>query len=538
MEKLIILLLEDNPLDAELALETLHEGGWDCRAEHVETQADFTAAIQRGGFDLILADYSLPSFDGLSALEIARATCPDVPFIFLSGAIGEELAIETLKKGATDYVLKQRMGRLIPSVRRALREAEDRRERQRAERELAELLIREQAARKEAETANRLKDVFLATVSHELRTPLNAILGWIQLLKGKRLDATHIERAIDTIERSARAQQKLIDDLLDISRIISDKLILEKRPMNPEIAVVSAVEAVRPTAEAKQVQLEVQLESKGVLVSGDSVRLEQICWNLLSNAIKFTPAGGRVNVRLRQVEGYFEIEVSDNGQGIAPNFLPHIFGAFRQEDDSSARKHGGLGLGLAIVHHLVQMHQGTIAVKSEGIGLGATFTVRLPALEQRVRDEKNATAATTLLRESNEDSTCLQDTQILVVDDATDTREFLALLLTGYGATVQVAGSAAEALAKIASWRPDVLISDIGMPEEDGYSLIRKVRKLESAQGAMPAIALTAFAQAQDRVQALTAGFNLHLPKPVDPPELIAVIASLLGRNVPAVDHQ
>jgi signal transduction histidine kinase len=532
MEKLTVLLLEDSRLDAELTLDTLRDGGFDCLAERVETREEFTTAAERGGFDVILADYSLPSFDGLSALGIARETCPDIPFIFLSGAIGEELAIETLKSGATDYVLKQRMGRLIPSLRRALREAEDRRERKRAERELADLLIREQAARKDAETANRLKDVFLATVSHELRTPLNAILGWVQLLRAAKLDRAQAERAIETIERSARAQQKLIEDLLDVSRIISGKLKLEISPVDPEPVITAAIDAVRPAAAAKNVRIETNFEPRTGLLSGDAMRLEQVFWNLLSNAIKFTPTGGVVSVRLRRENSHFEIEVSDTGQGIDPEFLPHVFDPFRQADGSITRKHGGLGLGLAIVHHLVEMHGGTINVKSRGSGQGATFTIRLPALGQRTTENEAVADYNASLAQASETyGFNLTGARLLVVDDAQDSREVLEVLLTQCGAEVKAVGSAAEAFAEVKAWQPSALVSDIGMPDEDGYELIRKVRSLGREKGAVPAIALTAFAQAQDRVRALTAGFNMHIPKPVDPAELIVAIATLLGKN-------
>jgi signal transduction histidine kinase len=527
MEKLTVLLLEDNPLDAELALETLRDGGFACEVERVETREAFLAAVEACGFDLILADYSLPSFDGLTALEIAREKCPDIPFLFVSGAIGEELAIETLKSGATDYVLKQRLGRLAPSVRRALREAEDRRERRRAEKQLAEMLEREQAARKEAEVANRLKDEFLATVSHELRTPLNAMLGWARLLRDGKLDGATARRAVEIIERNALSQQKLIEDLLDVSRIVSGKLRTEAAPVNPAAVVEAAVDAVRPTAEAKGVRLEVAIEKQAGPVSGDHMRLQQVVLNLLSNAIKFTPQGGRVEVRLARVESHVELRVSDTGQGIEPRFLPHVFDPFWQEDGSSAKRHGGLGLGLAIVRHLVKMHGGSVTAESEGAGKGATFIVKLPLL-----------AANTSAIKARGDlvaASLLTDVRILVVDDAADTREVLETMLAQHGALVKPAASAAEALEMVRQWRPDLLISDIGMPDEDGYALIRKVRHLgPEGGGNVPAIALTAFAQAQDRARALNAGFQLHVPKPVDMSELLAAVANVFARGFTA----
>lgn len=526
MKTLTVLLLEDNDLDAELTLETLREGGFDCQAQRVETREAYLAAIEQCGFDLILADYSLPSFDGLTALDLACEKCPDIPFIFVSGAIGEELAIESLKRGATDYVLKQRLGRLVPSVRRALREGEERKRRQRAEKELAEMLEREQAARQEAELANRLKDEFLASVSHELRTPLNAILGWVRLLRGGRLDQATAQRAMETIERNACSQQKLIEDLLDVSRIVSGKLRLEVAPVDPAIIVEAAVDSVRPVAEAKGVQLAVDIELQAGLVSGDQVRLQQVIWNLLSNAIKFTPEGGRVEATLSRVNSHLEIKVNDTGRGIEPKFLPHVFDPFRQEDATSARKHGGLGLGLAIVRQIVNLHGGSVEARSDGTDKGATFTVKLPVMAVR---------QTPLMTGSNEkvvdeETYPLSAARVLVVDDAHDTREMLKTLLTFHGAEVKTVSSVAEAMQLIEEWVPDVLVSDIGMPEEDGYSLIRKIRKLEPEKGGnVPALALTAFAQAQDRVRALNAGFQLHVPKPVDPAELLAAVANLIA---------
>ncbi|HWQ33547.1 MAG TPA: response regulator [Blastocatellia bacterium] len=532
-QSLCLLLLEDSRFDADLALTTLAEGGFNCTVTQVETEEDFIAAIERGGYDLILADYSLPLFDGISALEIAQERCPDVPFIFLSGAIGEELAIETLKRGATDYVLKQRLERLVPSVRRALREAEDRRERKRAEQQLSELLRREQVARAEAEAANRAKDIFLATVSHELRTPLNAILGWARLLQAGRLSQAHFDEAIDAISRGAEAQVQLVNDLLDVSRIISGKMSLTVCPIDVAQVIKSALEVVRPAAEAREIQLITEVEQTPGLILGDKGRLQQVFWNLLSNAVKFTPRGGRVETRLRRADSHLEVIVSDNGRGIDPEFLPYVFDPFRQADGSLTRKYGGLGLGLAIVKHLVEMHGGTVRAGSEGPGKGATFIIRLPVSGVCVLPDQNGQASS--LNDGSlaaEQGPSLSGVRILAVDDIEDTRKMLQVMLTRYGAEVKVAASVAEALSILDCWLPDVLVSDIGLPNEDGYSLITKVRRLPSGKGGrIPAIALTAHAQSQDRIRALSSGFQLHVPKPVEPAELAAAIDSLKGRR-------
>ena len=531
MESLRLLLLEDSPLDAKLALTTLEAGGLPCESLRVETEADFVAALRQQSFSLILADYSLPDFDGITALRLAQELCPDIPFIFLSGALGEELAIDTLKSGATDYVLKQRMQRLVPAVRRALREADDRQARKRAEEELALLLRREQAARAEAEAANQAKDVFLATVSHELRTPLAAMLGYVRLLRTGRLNAQQTTEALEALNRNVQAQAQLVNDLLDISRIISGKFNLEVNPVDPLAAIEAALDVVRPAAEAKAISLEARLEPVNGLIYGDLVRLQQVFWNLLSNAVKFTPPGGRVEIRLQRSGSQLEVSVTDNGQGIAPEFLPLVFDPFRQADGSANRKQEGLGLGLAIVRHLVEMHGGQVQANSAGLGQGASFTVWLPLLEAK-QAVSEASELSDFAEETNEDFPALKGINILVVDDTPDVREVLSVLLGQQGAEVKTASSAAEAIRIFEQWRPDVLISDIGLPGEDGYSLIAKIRALAPERGGrVPALALTAYAQAQDRDRALAAGFQLHIPKPVDPAELAQAIASLTSQS-------
>ncbi|HZH91012.1 MAG TPA: PAS domain-containing protein [Pyrinomonadaceae bacterium] len=390
---------------------------------------------------------------------------------------------------------------------------------------------------REAQEVNRLKDEFLATLSHELRTPLTAVLGWTRLISTGQLDEATHKRALETIERNAQSQVQLIDDILDVSRIIRGKLRLNVRPTDLAPVIEAAVDSVRPAAEAKGIRLQVVLDPQAGPVSGDPDRLQQVVWNLLSNAIKFTPKEGRVQVLLARINSHLEIMVSDTGPGIKAEFLPYVFDRFRQADPSTTRKHGGLGLGLAIVRHLVELHGGTVAVESKGAG--ATFRIMLPLLavhqpeaasNDATGDAENLTAADHLAVD------CLPEIEglrILIVEDEPDSRELLIAVLTQCRADVQAVSNVSDALSKLEIWRPDVLISDIEMPDEDGYELIRRVRALPIERGGnIPAAALTAYARVEDRMRALLAGFQLHIPKPVEPSELITVIASLAGRAV------
>jgi signal transduction histidine kinase/DNA-binding response OmpR family regulator len=407
-------------------------------------------------------------------------------------------------------------------------------ERKQAEEERARMLIREQAARAEAEQANRTKDEFLATLSHELRTPLTAILGWSHLLRTNRLDEANIARALETIERNARAQSQLIDDLLDVSRIITGKLRLELHPVDLVPIIEAAIDSMRPVAEAKTIRFDVSLEREASKVSGDASRLQQVVWNLFSNAVKFTPDGGSVSVKLERTDSHARITVSDTGQGIDPQFLPFIFDRFRQADGSTTRKHGGLGLGLAIVRHLVELHGGTISVHSDGQDRGATFTIELPLRIGLRRFETDAESPSALNQDAHQSfnlSPVLDGLRILVVDDEADSRELITAVLAQCGAQVKDCETASEALDALQAWGPDLLISDIGMPDEDGYSLIKRVRELDEQQrGKIPAIALTAYASPEDRIRALSAGFQMHLAKPLEPEELVTAIASVAGR--------
>ena len=393
-------------------------------------------------------------------------------------------------------------------------------DRKQAEQEREQLLAREQAIRKEAQRANRIKDEFLAVLSHELRSPLNPILGWSRLLQTRQFDAARTTEALIRIERNAKLQAELIEDLLDVSRILQGKLSLNVARVELTSTLEAAVETVRLAAEAKSIQMHVQIEPDVGQVWGDASRLQQVLWNLLSNAIKFTPQGGWVEIRLERKGSQAQITVSDTGKGIPADFLPYVFEHFRQADATTTRKFGGLGLGLAIVRHLVELHGGTVQAESPGEGQGATFTVRLPCLLPQ--------SQTTPDSEQPKPYLDLHDVEILVVDDDADTREFVAFLLEQYGARVRAVGSASEALTALTQALPDVLLSDIGMPDVDGYMLMQQVRTLPPEQGGqIPAIALTAYAGEINHQQAITAGFQSHLSKPVEPAKLVDEITSL-----------
>jgi signal transduction histidine kinase/CheY-like chemotaxis protein len=385
----------------------------------------------------------------------------------------------------------------------------------------------------ELETINRVKDEFLSVLSHELRTPLNAILGWAKLLRSGKLDGAKAEQGLEVIERNAKSQAQLIEDLLDISRIITGKLRLKVRPLSLVSVIEAALDTVRPAADARSIRIQTVLDSEAGPVSGDPDRLQQVVWNLLSNAIKFTPKGGRVQVRVERINSHLEIIVSDTGQGISPEFLPHIFDRFSQADGSTTRVHSGLGLGLAIARNIVELHGGTIHAESPGEGQGTTFIVNLPLMiVHRFFDTPDRVHPTASSEVSLEDAPSLEGVNILVVDDEADTRELLITLLEQSGARVTAVASASEALEKLEQWQPDVLLSDIGMPDEDGYSLIRRVRTLSKERGGqIPAIALTAYARTEDRIRALEAGFQTHIAKPLEPAELIAVIKNFAKRD-------
>jgi signal transduction histidine kinase/CheY-like chemotaxis protein len=403
-------------------------------------------------------------------------------------------------------------------------------QRRRAEQELEDLLKRESSARAEAEKANRLKDEFLATLSHELRTPLNAVIGWSRMLNSGRLDPETSLHAQEVIARNAAAQKQIIEDILDVSRVITGKLQLHLRPVDLATVVHAALDAVRPAMEAKEIRIETKIESNLRAISGDPDRLQQVVWNILSNAAKFTPTSGEVHISVRQSGTHALIQVKDNGPGIDPAFLPYVFERFRQADGSTTRTHGGLGLGLAIVRHLVELHGGTIAVENRAEGQGAIFTISLPLptgfLQIEVLDRANAAFGARQAEQPN-----LEGLNILIVDDEPDALDVITVELVQYGANVTGVSNAEEALKLLEQRSFDLLVSDIGLPKMDGYELIRRIRKQEEGrEKRIPAVALTAYARVQDRMQAILAGFSTHVAKPIEANELVTVVASLAGR--------
>ena len=559
-----ILIVDDSPEDRELYRRLL---GQDPAQEYELLEAEMgeqgLEMASREHPDCLLLDYRLPDMDGLEFLDRLLRDGP-VPVIVLTGQGSESVAVQAMKGGAQDYLLKGAISRqeLRRAVQNAVEKVALRRKveertaeladandalqkmygeqeelvRQRTA-ELSRAMVREQEARKQAEEANRIKDEFLATLSHELRTPLNAILGWAQVLRTGKVDAETTGRALEAVERNARAQAQLISDLLDVSRIITGKLRLELKPVDLSRIIDAALDSVRLAADAKGIRILLTLDHNAGPLVGDPDRLQQVAWNLLSNAIKFTPQGGSVEVRLGQREGQAEIAVEDTGAGIRPDFVPYVFDRFRQAESSTTRMHGGLGLGLSIVRHLVELHGGTVAVESRGEGQGSTFTVRLPirlGVETGMmggmpaeRRQRPAADVPDLVG-----SEVLSGLHVLVVDDEADTRELLITALEQCGARVTAVPSVPDALASFDRTPPDVLISDIGVPGEDGYSLIRKLRARGAEGGGnVPAAALTAYARSEDRIRALSAGFQAHLAKPIDPAELVATIAALAGRQ-------
>ena len=391
----------------------------------------------------------------------------------------------------------------------------------------------ESRARASAEASNRLKDEFLATLSHELRTPLTAVLGWLSLLRSGKLDDATREQALATIERNANAQAQLIEDILDVSRIITGQLRLNVRPFDLSSVIDETIASVRPAAEAKQIQIKTQIDQRASLAWGDSGRLQQVIWNLLSNAVKFTPAGGRITVSLERDQTYTRVVVSDTGQGIGADFLPYVFDRFRQADSTTTRTHSGLGLGLAIVRHLIEMHGGHVRAESEGAGRGATFTLELPARTAQLGMEEEVFAYQAVGEGAAFDPPAsLTGISVLVVDDEADARTLLREILEQCGARVTTASSTVEALAALEQARPDVLVSDIGMPNEDGYDLIRRIRALEKERGGrLPAVALTAYVGEDDRRRAISAGFHAHVAKPVELTKLATLVESLARQN-------
>jgi signal transduction histidine kinase len=519
VNRIRLLIVDDDEVDRQALRRALDRSGVSASIEEVDSGAEALARIGAGGCDCVLLDYRLPGMNGLELLAELRRRDGNVPVVVLTGQGDERLAVQLMKAGAADYLAKQDLTpeRLGRSLRHALAMAD-------LTRLKSQLWEREQRARRDAEAENAAKDQFLATLSHELRTPLNVILGWSRLLKGGALPPGDVGRAFDAIERNAAALARHIDDLLDISRIVTGSLSLSVAPTEVGATVSAAVESMRPAAAARSIDLHVDVRHAGPAISVDPARLTQIVLNLVSNAIKFTPPGGRVDVAVTHRPGQVTLRVEDTGVGIPTAFLPHVFSRFQQADPSASRRHGGLGIGLSIVQQLVHLHGGTVTAESAGEAQGAAFTVTLPA--SRPSEASGGEAGPAADRR-------LAGIRVLMVDDEADARELVTLLLQLEGATVLTAASAAAARAALASSGVDVLVSDISMPEEDGYSLMETVRAGEASRGdgRLPAVALTAMARTADRERAFRAGFDDYLTKPVQAETLISAIEDWSGRG-------
>ncbi|HZI20382.1 MAG TPA: response regulator [Pyrinomonadaceae bacterium] len=493
--------------------------------------AEAARLIADGDFDLVLTDLHMADGDGLAVLEEIRKSSPLTITIVLTGFAALESAIAALRRGAYDYLtkpcnieaLKLTVGRGLEHRRLMLAEREARRELEELNRELERRVEARTAElvrlNEELSEANRAKDVFLATLSHELRTPLTPVLGWVNMLRagGAASDPSMLDQGLDAIERNARLQARLVDDLLDISRVVSGKFRVEREAVDLRSVVAAAAGTVRPEALSRKVEVAAELPEESVVVEGSAVRLQQIVWNLLSNAVKFTPAGGRVTVSLSAVGSEAVVVVEDTGQGIEPEFLPYVFDRFRQQDGTTTRQHGGLGLGLAIVRALAELHGGRVRAESEGRGRGARFTFALPRAEREARQERPEAAAPTPVPSG---------VPVLLVDDSSETLELLQVVFARGGYEVVAAASAREALARARERRPAIVISDISMPEADGYALLEQLRHLPGLE-TVPAVALTGHASDDDRARAFAAGFAAHVAKPVAPDELLRVVRRL-----------
>jgi signal transduction histidine kinase len=572
-EPVHILIVDDHEENL-LALEAILA---DPAYHHVRARSgrDALKEVLRRDFALILLDVAMPDLDGYETASLIRGRerSRETPIIFLTANYRSDTHVfRGYSVGAVDYIFKpftpeilrskvavfvelfqkkEALKRQTQALQRAHDELEDRvqartrelaganaalraeiEERRKIEAERVALLEREQAARAHAESVNRMKDEFLATLSHELRTPLNAILGWAHLLTSGKTDPSMTERALNVIRNNAQAQSQLIEDILDVSRIIGGKLRLTLGHVQLRDVIEAALDSVSLAAQAKAITIDRQYEDVEP-ITGDKDRLQQVVWNLLSNAVKFTPKEGRVTVALRKEGDDVTLTVADTGIGIHPDFLPYVFDRFSQADSSATRRHGGLGLGMAIVRYLVELHGGTVRAHSDGENRGATFTAVLPMrMDVRKRDTSLTLEAAAYEQGPTEHLPHLEGISILVVDDEPDSRSFLCTLLENQGARVVSAGSASEALEVFDRTKPDVLVSDIGMPGEDGYALIRKVRELSPLEGGRtPAVALTAYVRVQDARAALRAGYQRHMRKPVVISELIAAVADLAAAD-------
>jgi signal transduction histidine kinase len=520
-------VVDDSPLEAEVVSHLL------ARQHEVRIFDDAPSVLEllASGVrpDVLVLDWHMPQMSGLELCRFLRQRYDPAsfPILILTATGGPEDIVDGLKAGANDFVVKasdpdELRARVLTLVRvRALHER------------VRHAELAAQRARQSAEEANRAKDAFMATVSHELRTPLNSILGWAHLLKANPPDETTLRRGLDTIERNAKVQVQLIEDILDTTRVMSGKLHVELRPVDFAEIVRGALESQKPAADAKGLRLESALRAGSVIVDGDPDRLQQSVWNLLSNATKFTPPGGWIRVELSSTSTEVELTVMDSGKGITSSFLPHVFDRFRQEDSSATRRFSGLGLGLALVRHLVMAHGGEVSADSAGEGRGSTFRIRLPLEGGRVARRHDAGASVPPPPASRSDVPIgkLVNMKLLVVEDDEDARELLAALLSDEGAEVVTASTADEALSQLDAGCPDVLLSDIGLPGADGIELIRRVRERLPPE-TLPAIAFTAYSQAEDRKLVQRAGFQAHLTKPAAPADIVRVVSEIARHRV------
>ncbi|BCM90752.1 autoinducer 2 sensor kinase/phosphatase LuxQ [Abditibacteriota bacterium] len=508
-----LLLLEDNPTDALLVEAALEEiPGALPEITHVETLAAAQKALREQEFDVALVDLSVPDGHGLGNFEKVQGWAPRTPVIVLTGLSNEDVAFDAIQRGAADYLRKDATDAHL--LERSIRYAIERKKNETTRLELERAHIR----RAEAEAANRAKDEFLATLSHELRTPLNAIMGWTSLLRTNQLDKETVDQALVVIERNAKTQAQLIEDLLDVSRIVAGNFRLETVDLDMSSVVKTAAEAVTPSAAAKGVILDLQMDNPS-RVCGDPMRLQQVTWNLISNAIKFSPEEGTVTIKTFTSQNLGDewavLEVRDQGAGISPEFLPYVFDRFRQADGSTTRRHGGLGLGLAIVKNVVELHGGRVSVSSDGVGQGTTFRAELPLSKGDCVPQDESTEPNAL------DWSRLK---ILCVDDQLEAREWLRLTLSRRGAQVQIAANVVDALERMTSWRPHIALCDIGMPDNDGYDLLQAIHE---QQLPIAAIAITGFAFPGERDRAREAGFQEFLAKPVDAERLFRVVEAV-----------
>ena len=518
-----ILIVDDDAALLRALPEALRLRLADAAVDTCDSAADALRLIAATDYDAVVSDIKMPGMDGLVLLAEIRSLRPDTPTLLITGHGQHDLVVQALRGGAYDFIPKPiERDYFVASLARAIETRHLRRQLD-EQRSTLERTVEERT--RELRKASEVKDQFLAMLSHELRSPLGAIRMWASLLRTGKLDPERRARALEAIERSAVTQAKLIEDLLDVSRIVSGKLVLDVGPVNLTDVAEAALDAVRGAAEAKGVRLEQVLELTGNQVEGDPARLQQVVWNLLSNAVKFSAAGGRIVLRVSRAGSEAVVSVRDEGEGIEAEFLPHVFERFRQADSTRTRTHGGLGLGLAIVRDLVALHGGAVAAESNGRGQGATFTVRLPLAGGRP-EARRVTAPPALQGERPPAAPTLRGVRVLVVDDDRDARESVAAVLEQAGATVRAVESAGDAVESLEHEPSDVLLSDIAMPGVDGYTLLGRARaRLPGRE--IPAAALTAYAASEDRSRALAAGFRAHLAKPVDPAELVAVVADL-----------